>query len=30
VSGCYPLDHHYKKSPEMARLDEVKKASRLS
>ena len=30
VSGCYPLDAHYKKSPEMARLAEVKKAARLS
>ena len=30
VSGCYPLDHHYKKSPEMARLTQVKKAANLS
>jgi 2,4-dienoyl-CoA reductase-like NADH-dependent reductase (Old Yellow Enzyme family) len=30
VSGCYPLDTHYKKSPEMARLTLVKKAANLS
>jgi 2,4-dienoyl-CoA reductase-like NADH-dependent reductase (Old Yellow Enzyme family) len=30
VSGCYPLDTHYKKSPEMARLTQVKKAANLS
>lgn len=30
VSGCYPLDAHYKKSPEMARLTLVKKEARLS
>ena len=30
VSGCYPLDAHYKKSPEMARLTLVKKAARLA
>ena len=29
VSGCYPLDHHYKKSPEMLRLTAVKKAANL-
>jgi len=29
VSGCYPLDHHYKKSPEMVRLTQVKKAANL-
>ena len=29
VSGCYPLDHHYKKSPEMAVLTQVKKAANL-
>jgi hypothetical protein len=30
VSGCYPLDGHYKKSPEMARLTLVKKEARLA
>lgn len=30
VSGCYPLDAHYKKSPQMARLTQVKKDARLS
>ena len=30
VSGCYPLDHHYKKSSEMARLTQVKKAANLA
>ena len=30
VSGCYPLDAHYKKSPDMARLTQVKKAANLS
>ncbi len=30
VSGCYPLDAHYKKSPENARLLEIKKAGRDS
>ncbi|MEP7328009.1 MAG: NADH:flavin oxidoreductase [Betaproteobacteria bacterium] len=30
VSGCYPLDPHYKKSPEMVRLTQVKKAANLS
>ena len=29
VSGCYPLDHHYKKSPQSVRLAEVKKAANL-
>ena len=29
VSGCYPLDHHYKKSPQMAVLARVKKAANL-
>ena len=29
VSGCYPLDPHYKKSPEMAVLTQVKKAANL-
>ncbi len=29
VSGCYPLDHHYKKSPEMVVLAKVKKAANL-
>jgi 2,4-dienoyl-CoA reductase-like NADH-dependent reductase (Old Yellow Enzyme family) len=27
VSGCYPLDPHYKKSPEGTRLREIKKAT---
>ena len=26
VSGCYPLDAHYKKSPEFKQLAAVKKA----
>jgi 2,4-dienoyl-CoA reductase-like NADH-dependent reductase (Old Yellow Enzyme family) len=30
VSGCYPLDAHYKKSPESVRLAEVKKAANLA
>jgi NADPH2 dehydrogenase len=30
VSGCYPLDAQYKKSPQMARLTLVKKEARLS
>ncbi len=30
VSGCYPLDAHYKKSPEMALLTAVKKAAHLA
>ena len=30
VSGCYPLDVRYKKSPEMAVLAHVKKAARLA
>lgn len=30
VSGCYPLDHHYKKSPQMVRLTQVKKAANLA
>jgi 2,4-dienoyl-CoA reductase-like NADH-dependent reductase (Old Yellow Enzyme family) len=30
VSGCYPLDAHYKKSPQMAQLTLVKKAARLA
>ncbi len=30
VSGCYPLDPHYKKSPAMAVLTQVKKAANLS
>jgi 2,4-dienoyl-CoA reductase-like NADH-dependent reductase (Old Yellow Enzyme family) len=30
VSGCYPLDTHYKKSPEMVRLTRVKKAANLA
>jgi NADPH2 dehydrogenase len=27
VSGCYPLDEHYKRSPEAATLREIKKAA---
>jgi NADPH2 dehydrogenase len=30
VSGCYPLDAHYKKSPEMAMLTLIKKAANLA
>jgi len=30
VSGCYPLDTHYKKSTEMVRLTQVKKQARLA
>ena len=30
VSGCYPLDTHYKKSPEMVRLTQIKKAAKLA
>ena len=30
ISGCYPLDAHYKKSPEMARLTLAKKEARLA
>lgn len=30
VSGCYPLDTHYKKSPQMAVLTQFKKAAKLS
>ncbi len=30
VSGCYPLDTHYKKSPEMLRLTQIKKAAKLA
>ena len=30
VSGCYPLDVHYKKSPDMIKLTLVKKAANLS
>ena len=30
VSGCYPLDAHYKKSPQMVRLTQVKKDARLA
>ena len=28
ISGCFPLDGHYKKSPEAKRLREIKKAAR--
>ena len=30
VSGCYPLDAHYKKSPEMAKMTLIKKAANLA
>ena len=30
VSGCYPLDAHYKKSPEMAKVAAIKKAAKIS
>ena len=30
VSGCYPLDAHYKKSPEMVQLTAAKKAAHLA
>lgn len=30
VSGCYPLDAHYKKSPEMAQVTLIKKAANLA
>jgi NADPH2 dehydrogenase len=30
VSGCYPLDAHYKKSPEMVKLTAAKKAAHLA
>ena len=30
VSGCYPLDAHYKKSPEMATITLIKKAANLT
>ena len=30
ISGCFPLDTHYKKSPQMIRLTEVKKAAKLA
>lgn len=30
VSGCYPLDAHYKKSPQMVQLTQIKKAANLS
>ena len=30
VSGCYPLDAHYKKSPQMVKLTQIKKAAKLA
>ncbi len=30
ISGCYPLDVHYKKSPEMAKVTVIKKAANIS
>lgn len=29
VSGCYPLDEHYRQTPEFARIKEIKKAAAL-
>lgn len=30
VSGCYPLDGHYKKSAEMVKVNQIKKAANIS
>jgi len=30
ISGCFPLDAHYKKSPHMLQLTHVKKAAKLA
>ena len=30
ISGCFPLDTHYKKSPQMAHLTLIKKAAKLA
>ena len=30
ISGCFPLDTHYKKSPQMAQLTLIKKAAKLA
>ena len=30
ISGCFPLDPHYKKSPQMAKLTLIKKAAKLA
>jgi hypothetical protein len=30
ISGCYPLDAHYKKSPEMVKVAAIKKAANIS
>jgi 2,4-dienoyl-CoA reductase-like NADH-dependent reductase (Old Yellow Enzyme family) len=30
ISGCFPLDTHYKKSPQMIQLTQVKKAAKLA
>jgi 2,4-dienoyl-CoA reductase-like NADH-dependent reductase (Old Yellow Enzyme family) len=30
ISGCFPLDAHYKKSPQMAKLTLIKKAAKLA
>ena len=30
ISGCYPLDAHFKKSPQMVRLTQVKKDAKLA
>jgi hypothetical protein len=30
ISGCYPLDTHYKKSPAMIELTQIKKQAKLA
>ena len=30
ISGCFPLDTHYKKSPQMAQLTLIKQAAKLA
>lgn len=30
ISGCFPLDAHYKKSPQMVALTDIKKAAKLA
>jgi NADPH2 dehydrogenase len=30
ISGCFPLDTHYKKSPQMVALTDIKKAAKLA
>ena len=29
VSGCYPLDEHYRRTPEFGRIRDIKKAAAL-